>query len=186
MFFQEFKKGAQKWIQSWEHLPRIWHCTQWPLFFTFKTPLSSEVCPPLICHPQKVIIFRTNGRTDERTDGRNIWFWLADGRKERFAQKLFSPLESGGVRTGTFVWKTFKNSNKNEDTKCKTLKLDTPCTAGARRRWDYANLPLTTTPNLLDSSTFLSTDAIHVRNMFFQEFKKGAQKWIQNWEICQW
>ena len=60
------------------------------------------------------------------------------------------------------------------------LLLDTPCTAGARRRWDYANLPLTTTPNLLDSSTFLSTDAIHVRNMFFQEFKKGAQKWIQN------
>ena len=59
-----------------------------------------------------------------------------------------------------------------------SVRLDTPCTAGARRRWDYANLPLTTTPNLLDSSTFLSTDAIHVRNMFFQEFKKGAQKLV--------
>ena len=29
---------------------------------------------------------RTNERTNERTDRRNIWFWLADGRKERFAQ----------------------------------------------------------------------------------------------------
>ena len=55
--------------------------------------------------------------------------------------------------------------------------LDTPCTAGARRRWDYANLPLTTTPNLLDSSTFLSTDAIHVRNMFFKSSKKVPKSW---------
>ena len=57
----------------------------------FKTPLSTEVCPPLICHPQKVIIFRTNERTDGRTNGRtdtrNTLFWLPDRRKERFAQK---------------------------------------------------------------------------------------------------
>ena len=52
------------------------------------------------------------------------------------------------------------------------LLVDTPCTAGARRRWDYANLPLTTTPNLPDSSTFLSTDAIHVRIVFFKSLKK--------------
>ena len=65
-----------------------------------------------------------------------------------------------------------------------SVRLDTPCTAGARRRWDYANLPLTTTPNLLDSSTFLSTDAIHVRNMFFKSSKKVPKSGSKAESIC--
>ena len=52
----------------------------------FKTPLLSGTCPPPYIRFAKSNYF-PNGRTDGRTDGRNIWFWLADGRKERFAQK---------------------------------------------------------------------------------------------------
>ena len=92
MFFQELKKRCSKVDPKLRAFAKdMYTMTTFFQFLknlVFKTPLSSEVCPPLICHPQKVIIFRTpdTGRTNGRTDTRNIWFWLADGRKERFAQ----------------------------------------------------------------------------------------------------
>ena len=84
-------------------------------------------------------------------------------------------------------WAPFLNSWKTCTWRgLRQLILDTPCTAGARRRWDYANLPLTTTPNLLDSSTFLSTDAIHVRNMFFKSSKKVPKSRSKTGSIYRW
>ena len=56
----------------------------------FQNPTVEQHVPTLISASQKSPKIRTNERTnrrtDERTNGRNIWFWLADGRKERFAQ----------------------------------------------------------------------------------------------------
>ena len=49
---------------------------------SFKTPLPTGSWSPLISSSQKVITFRTNGRTDVHSS-----FDCAHGRKERFAQK---------------------------------------------------------------------------------------------------
>ena len=120
MFFQEFKKGAQKWIQSREHLPRI--CTLWPLFCNF---LKSGFQNPTVLRgvstphmpPAKKWLF--SERTNGRTDGRNIWFWLADGRKERFAQLIpwycfYSPqyeLDTNRNRTSSYKIIIIVNEN---------------------------------------------------------------------------
>ena len=42
------------------------------------------------------------------------------------------------------------------------------------------NYRITTVSGIPVLSSLLSCDARNVRNMFFQEFKKGAQKWIQS------
>ena len=79
--------------------------TLWPFFFNFfKIWFSKPHCPQRCVHPsyatRKKWLFseRTN---EHRTDGRNICFWLADGRKERFAQ-----LKSGRHQLISAFWKT--------------------------------------------------------------------------------
>ena len=62
----------------------------------FKTPLSSEVCPPLTCHPQKVIIFRTPNTEHRTNDGRT------DGHTEHLVLTSLacSTLDGESVRFG--------------------------------------------------------------------------------------
>ena len=84
--FSKVQKKCLKVDPNQRDLPRIIHFDHFfSTFFksSFQNPTVLRGVSTPHMPPAKSDYFPNNGRTN----GRNIWFWLADGRKERFAQK---------------------------------------------------------------------------------------------------